>query len=167
MLQKANSNKMSITFVLQLHLRLNSLRLLHPNRPFKRKRQSFLRVFFFPRVNPCCAISPDRQAQSRREQCPDVDEEEELSNGLPWAPTLHQACSPLLCSCLCTLTLGLKLFGGSVPGRTTKTGGYWGPAVVEVRDNQDRSLLHVQNILFFLWQPHNSQCNYPSGRGAR
>lgn len=59
-----------------------------------------------------------------------------------------------------------KASGGPVPGRTTKTGGHWGPAVVKweiIRTD----LLHVQNILFFLWQAHNSQCNYPSGWGAR
>lgn len=170
MLQKANSKRVLIILLLQLHLRPNSLRLVHPNRPFRRTCQGFLRLLQSKSL--LCHLS--WQPSTEQGRCPDVDEEEdeeELSNGLPWAPQSlsHRLCPPWLrCSCLCTLTLGLKkAFGGSVPGRTTKAGGHQGPAVVEMRDNQDRSLLHVQNILFFLWQPHNSQCNYPSGWGAR
>lgn len=149
MLQKANSNRMFITFLLQLHLRLNSLRLLHPNRPFRMKCQGFLRV---PQSKSLlCHLC--WQPSTEQEHCSDDDEEEELSSGfheLPHAPS-GRLCSPSLCSCLCTLTLGSeKASGGSVPGRTTKTGGHWGPAVVEVRDNQDRSPACAKHIVFLV-----------------
>lgn len=83
MLQKANSNRMLITLPLQVNLRLNSSKLLHPNRSFRRKCQDFLRL---SQSKSLCHLS--WQPSTEQEQCPDVDEEEELSNGLPSAPTL-------------------------------------------------------------------------------
>lgn len=170
MLQKANSKRVLIIFLLQLHLRLNSLRLVHQIEPSGEHARVFLDC---PRASPCHAISPDSQAQSRGDAQMLMKRRMKRSSAMGFHELPHsqsdRLCPPWLrCSCLCTLTLGLKkACGGSVPGRTTKAGGHWGPAAVEVRDNQDRSLLHVQNVLFFLWQPHNSQCNYPSGWGAR
>lgn len=85
MLQKANSKRVLIILLLQLHLRPNSLRLVHPNRPFRRTCQGFLRLLQSKSL--LCHLS--WQPSTEQGRCPDVDEEEdeeELSNGLPWAP---------------------------------------------------------------------------------
>lgn len=70
------------------------------------------------------------QPSTKHEWCSDADQEEELFlsavilNELPYSPwpSSDRLCSSSLrCSCLCSLTLGLKkAFWGSVPGRTTK-----------------------------------------------
>lgn len=117
------------------------------------------------------------QPSTKHERCSDVDQEEELFlsavvlNELPYPPwpSSDRLCSSSLrCSCLCGLTLGFKeSILGLCPGKNYKNWGRWGPSVAEVRDKQERSLLHVQNVSFFLWQLHNSQCNYAAGWGVR
>lgn len=141
-----------------------------PNRPFRKPRQHL------PRLPQSDSLSwhlcRSLQQSTKHERCSDVDQEAELFvsavvlNELPYSPwpSLDRLCSSLLrCSCLCSPTLGRKPFGG---GRNYRSWGHQSPSVAEVKDKQQRSLMHMQNLLVFLWQLHDSQCNYASGWGV-